>query len=137
VLQVTNQPVDVRIERWIASDYPGLEQEQIEGLEKDARVALQGLTTEVERTTPPTAFRASNAMNYAYLNHIGEITGRDYRRRFRDREEIVELGQRLYEISTEEWSDIEVADRWAEVIGIKEWFSWRAFEDMPESYYQV
>jgi hypothetical protein len=58
------------------------------------------------------------------------------RSRFRDPEEIVELGQRLYEISTEDWSDIEVADRWAETLGIEEWFSWRAFEDMSESYYQ-
>jgi hypothetical protein len=136
VLQVTNQPVDVKIEQWLYSNYPGLRREQVQGLEKDARVALKALAIEVERMAPPTVFRISNAMNYAYLNHINKITGRNYRNRFRGRQEIIGLGKQLYEISEGEWSDVEVANQWAEHLGIRQWFSWIGFEDMPESYYR-
>jgi hypothetical protein len=137
VQQLTNQPVDVRIERWLHANYPGLRSEQVRALRKDAQVELEGLSRDVERLTPPTIFRFSNAMNYAYLSHAGRIIRGNYLGRYRKRPEILKLGQALYEASRDEgMTDWEVINRWVEHLGVSEWFRWVGFEDMPESYFR-
>jgi hypothetical protein len=87
--------------------------------------------------TAPTVFKRSNAMNYAYLKHLGAILSRSFERDFREYSDIVRLGETLAQILTNEnLSDIDLIDEWARVLGMKDWFVWKDFEDMPASYYK-
>lgn len=140
VMQVTNLPVDVRIERWIQKSFPSLKQEQISALEKDAEKTLAGLSKEVEMVTPTKIFAISNSMAYAYLRGIGPIVGKRYDKAFYGRNSILNLGKKLYKFLEEEdrgySGDIETINLWAKTLGIDGWFDWISFESMPESYYE-
>jgi len=140
IMQVTNLPVDVRIEKWIQKSFPSLEKEQISALEKDAEKTLAGLTKKVEMVTPAKIFTISNSMVYAYLRGISTITGKRYDKAFYGRNFILNLGKRLYKLLKEEdhgySSDIETINLWAKTLGIDDWFHWISFESMPESYFK-
>ncbi len=136
-LLVSNQPIDVRIERWLYETFPSLREEQEKSLVEDAEQIIKGLSPEVERLTPPTIFRAANAMNYAYLQCIGKLIGRSYSSKFIGQSEIISLGKELNAILTDDQpSDTAQVNRCAAKLGIQDWFIWRDFEDMPESYYE-
>jgi hypothetical protein len=130
VLQVVNQPADVRIGRWLYATYPGLRSEQVRALKQDAQVALQGLSPDVERLTSPTVFRLSNAINYAYLSHVGRIIRGNYRAEF--------LDWSLYDASQDEGlTDLEVVSGWVERSRLGRLFLWVEFEDTPESFLTI
>lgn len=85
-------------------------------------------------------FHLSNAMPYAYLKVMGEITDENYVRKFRDHEEIVEAGKSLYTMLNGEdqgfTHDLETIKAWGDFLKISDWFRWIGFEDMPDSYYE-
>jgi len=139
VLQLTNLPVDIRIERWLNREYPGLSDEQQKGLSIDAGKTLAGLSDEVRRITPPKIFQLSNSMTFAYLRGIGEITGERYDREFYGYRSILSAGKTLYKIADSERDDFEgdvtIINSWAKILGLDTAFSWIDFEDMPESYF--
>jgi hypothetical protein len=136
ITQVTSQPVDVRIEEWIADNYPGLRQEQRRSLRTETRTVTANMSPDVRRTAAASVFRRANALNYAYLDHIGDILERSFESTFEGNPEIVALGRSLSEILDDETaSDRELVDRCAEAIEVRNWFVWLDFEDMPISYY--
>lgn len=139
VMQLTNLPVDIRIERWLNREYPKLREEQHKGLSIDAEKTLAGLSDEIRRVTPSKIFQISNAMTYAYLRGIGEITREHYGRPFYGYRAILATGRTLYETVDGERDDLEgdvgIINKWAETLGLDSSFSWIDFEDMPESYF--
>ena len=136
ITQVTSQPPDVRIEDGIADNYPGLKEEQRRSLRTETRTITASVSPDVKSTTPTTIFRRSNALNYAYLDHIGDIMGRSFESKFRGKSEIMTLGRSLSRILDDDTaSDKEIVDRCAEAIQVSDWFVWIDFEDMPASYY--
>jgi hypothetical protein len=139
VLQLTNLPVDIYIERWIRNSYPDLHEEQVRSLKVGAAENLQGLSKEVQRVTPRLLFEASNAMNFPYMMEVGKITGESYRSPYRLHANILSKGRKLQRVLSEEdqgyRGDLEHIRQWAEILGIADWFIWQDFEDMPESYY--
>jgi hypothetical protein len=98
VTQVTSQPIDVRIEEWISENYPGLGEEQRRSLRTETRTITASISPDVKRTAPPTVFRRSHALNYAYLDHIGDIMGRCFYSKFRGNPDIIALGKGVSEI---------------------------------------
>ena len=136
ITQVTSQPVDVRIEEWIADNYPGLRQEQRRSLRTETRTVTANMSPDVRRTTAASIFRRANALNYAYLDHIGDILERSFESKFARSLEIVTLGRSLSQVLDDDTaSDHELVDRCAEAIQVHDWFIWLDFEDMPDSYY--
>ena len=136
ITQVTSQPIDVRIEEWLADNYPGLSEEQKRSLRTETRTITANISPDVRSTTPDTIFKRSNALNYAYLDHIGDILERSFESKFREHPEIVALGQTLSDmIEASDISDQELVNRMAAAIDVRHWFVWLNFEDMPESYY--
>jgi hypothetical protein len=139
ITQITSLPACIRIERWIHQEYPVLRIEQSQFLHEDVKRTLQGLSKKVERITPKTVFRVSNSITYAYLRGLEPVIGKNLRKHFIGRPSIVNTGTRLYDVLGEDdegyAGDIRVSKEWARILDVFEWFSWRGFEDMPESYF--
>lgn len=140
ITQVTSLPACVRIERWLHEKYPALRDEQRSYLDEDVRRTLQGVSKKVERITPKTIFRISNAITYAYLRGLEPVTGKDLRKHFSGRSAIVTTGIQLYDLLGEEDTgyagDLSVTNEWARILKISDWFAWIGFEDVPASYVQ-
>jgi hypothetical protein len=136
ITQVTSQPVDARIEEWIADHYPGLRQEQRRSLRTETRTVTANMSPDVRRTAAASVFHRANALNYAYLDHIGDILERSFESKFARSPEIATLGRSLSAILDDDTSsDRELVDRCAEAIEVRDWFIWLDLEDMPASYY--
>jgi hypothetical protein len=139
-LQVTNLSVDVYIEKWLHHGFPALQAEQARSLEKEAETSLQALSKQVEQHTPLTVFRASNAMNYAYLREIGPLAGHDYLDGYVRYPPILRMGKALHGMLESEdrgvATDQQIINKWAEYLHINTWFTWLPFEAMPESYFR-
>ena len=136
ITQVTSQPVDARIEQWISETYPGLREGQKRSLRTEIRTIIASISPEVKRTAPASVFKRSHAMNYAYLDHIGDIMERSFESTFRGHPDIVTLGQILSDLlDNDDLSDQELVNRCAEVVHTSNWFIWLSFEDMLPSYY--
>ena len=141
IMQLTNLPIDARIEKWLYKNYPRLRKIQIASLNADAAQSLIGLSQEVERYTAKEIYIHSNAMVYAYLRAIGDITGENYSKKFRAHQDIVETGRKLFNIlDTDDGGfnhDIDTIKAWGKILGVDNWISWLGFEDMPDSYFET
>lgn len=139
VTQTTSLCIDVYIEKWLRHDFPGLEAEQTRSLEVEADTALQALSKQIERVVPQSVFRASNAMNYAYLREMGPLVGRDYLDAYRRQPVVLRMGKALHDALESEdqgaATDLRVINKWVKYLGIDTWFTWLPFEQMPESYF--
>lgn len=139
IMQLTNLPVDSKIEMWLYKNYPALRNYQIKSLETDANLCLVGLSKEVEKNTIGKIFFMSNAMVYAYLKMISLITGVDYSHNFINHINIVNAGNNLYKYLEGEdkglIQDIEIIKAWGNYLNINDWYTWIGFEDVPDSYY--
>lgn len=138
--QLSNLPVQVRIERWVASNLPDLRSEQRVYLERDVAETVAGLGADVERLTPPIVFTTSNAMTYAYVRGVGELVGTNWTQRYNNFQSIVRKGKDLYALIGDDddgshTSDVKLVDVWGSLLGITSWYVWQDFETMPESYY--
>jgi len=136
ITQVTSQPIDVRIERWMHEQYTSLHREQRRSLRTESRTITASLSAEVKRVTPAAIFRRSHALNYAYLHHIGDIVGRSFEDKFRGNQEVITMGEVVSQIlDDEQITDRELVNQVAEAVLERDWFVWIDFEDMPQSYY--
>ena len=137
VLQLANLPSDIQIERWIHANLTSLRSEQKSHVQEDTAETREGLSPEIERLAPPMVFEASTAMAYAYLRAVGELTGINYTKPFYDHPRVLKRGKDLFAMIQEDRglkSDREVITRWAEYLGIADWFEWKSFEEMPREY---
>ena len=86
---------------------------------------------------PPSVLLKSNAMNYSFYKILDRFIGTSFFSAF-DGSECADLGETLFEcIGIEDGGligDIALVDRWAEILGVSEWFTWGGFEDVPEGY---
>lgn len=136
VRQVTNQPPDLMIEKWLHQDYPALRPYQIQSIQKQRDEALAGLSDRIEKVTPQTIFDASHAMNYAFFRMLGELFGTNYVGRYRQTPYHAK-GEQLVKLTkdcTDYEGDIENINRWAKFLNVDTWFEWTGFENVPENY---
>jgi len=137
IRQLTNLPVDYRIEKWLYSDYPSLRAMQKKFLDKSLKLAVNSLSKKIKQITPPLVFVKSNLMNYAYAKAIDSIFGMNYSSFYVDLPNL-NLGEKLYEYLLGEdkgfLQDITIINSWANLLELKEWFQWINFEDIPRDY---
>ena len=76
ISQLTDTPSDIRIERWIHDELPGICKEQEASLEDQLLTAALGLRPVVVAFTPRSVWQASTAMNYALAKSCAETLGR-------------------------------------------------------------
>jgi hypothetical protein len=78
IRQVTNQPPDIMIERWLYDDYPTLRPYQKKSIEQQLSQGIEGLNAAVSSITPRTILEASNIMNYAFFRMLGLHFGTNF-----------------------------------------------------------
>jgi len=131
VQQLTSLAVDFRIERWIYDNFPEIRKEQAKALQEDAHMSVQGASNKIMKMTPSIIFNTSNAINYAYLYLLFPITKEKYNKTYYAFPKIVAKGKRLLKLVPEkdkgQKGDIELINKWAEALGIEDWFVWRKF----------
>ena len=138
IRQVTNQPPDIMIERWLYDDYPALRPYQKKSIEKQLNEGLEGLKASVSKITPKTILEASNIMNYAFFRLLGLHFGTNLIRPYNNTlylnrgKELAAIIEKEY-INTYE-GDIQMANKWAQLLGLADWYKWRDFEDVPQGY---
>lgn len=69
---------------------------------------------------------------------VGIMLGQNLIRNYTDTA-IVELGKRLAAVLEEPDTgfegDVQESNQWAVMLGIRDWFDWQAFEDVPPTYW--
>lgn len=137
IRQVTNQPIDLMIEKWIYEDYTDLRQIQLDSLIDQNKQALAGLA-ESTKVFPKMIVDASNTLNAAYADQLSRTVKYKLNREWKK--------SQFYEKSKELSSLLDVSKPWrpeddntkvlacGEYLNIKSWFFTAPFEDIPEDY---
>jgi len=135
ITQITNLPVDIKIEEWIYNEYPGLREYQRMSLKKQVEEALSGLSPNIKSITPSKIYIASHTMNYAFFNALSRKLNYPFEY---EKNEFKIKGDKLIDISEKYENnfegDITKINEWAEVLNISNWFGWMDFEKIPENY---
>jgi hypothetical protein len=137
IRQATNLPIDIRIERWIYREHPGLHEPQRSSLLAQLAENAKVLSSEIERHTPPTIYPASTAMNCAFAMAIAQLYGEpELEKPYRDAA-AWEVGAELFQLIGEEpddaAGDCSLVDRWAEMLGVRRWYRWATLDSLPPS----
>ncbi len=137
IMQLTNQPVDLKIEEWIYNEYPGLREFQKISFQSQLQEALGGLIEDVRKITPSKIYEASHSMNYAYFNALAKKTKFDLESAY-DNFEFEDKGRLLIEIMGKYENnfdgDVKRINDWASILGLSSWYEWKRFEDVPSNY---
>ena len=138
VRQVTNYPSDIMIEKWIYDEYPDLRSFQSQSLKKQYDEAVQGLSDRVEQVTPRKFLKCSNGMNYAFFKILSDhLNDGDLFKRYA-RSYYLDIGKDLIILQQDQENtykgDVDIVNKWAEALGIANWFAWKDFEDIPDDY---
>lgn len=138
VLQLTNYPPDIMIEKWIYDGYPELRAYQLQSLKRQNEQALKGISKDIQKTVPAKIYNSSNIMNCAFFNILGDHIKADLAKPysntpfFKKGKQLVKLTEKDY-VNTYE-GDISMIDKWAEYLGLTNWYEWVGFEDIPQDY---
>lgn len=137
VRQIANVPIDLRIETWLYREHPALREVQRRSLLGQLREGVQALAPQIERVTPPTVFRASNAMNCAFARGLMRMyDDPTLAAPYRDTA-FWEPGGALLALVDATRDDAEgdmaVVDRWAEILGVRGWYRWALLDSIPPS----
>lgn len=135
IRQVSNYPVDIRIEQWLYKFYPELRPMQIKAIEMQAESAAGSLKDEVQDLTPPLIYEASHVMNYAYLKILANLFEVDIDAPYQS-SPFAEEGEKLAALSTQgekndHEGDVAMIQLWAEFLGLSDWFAWIDLENVP------
>lgn len=137
IRQLTNLPVDYRIEYWIYNNFPDLRKIQKESVENDLKTSIQSLSKEVKMIVPPLIFEKSYLMNYAYTILIDKLLGTNYLPYYKNLDNL-DAGDKLASLlKTEDRGynqDIDTINRWAGILNLSNWFTWINFEQIPDDY---
>ena len=137
---VTNIPVDMRIETWIFNEYPELRKTQKKSIDLQMRDNIQVLSKRIESLTPDKIYYCNNVMNFAFAKFMESLIGKKYTTQYRH-SKYADLGNKLADlvITTEDMGykqDIEIIDKWTEMLDLQGWFYWTDFENLPADYLQ-
>jgi len=138
IKELTNFPVDMRIEKWIYDNYPELRKAQKITIDKQIRENVQALSENIKKITPVFVYDASNVMNYAFASYMESLICKKYTTPYK-RTKYPEVGTKLVKLvsNTKDEGykqDIEIINKWANILGLTNWFYWTDFEDVPSDY---
>ena len=140
IMQLTNQPVDLKIEDWIYNKYPGLREFQKISFQSQLKEAIGGLNKEVRAITPSKIYEASHSMNYAYFNTLARKTRFNLDDSY-DNFEFEDKGRMLLEVLDKYEDnfdgDVRRIDDWAKILNLPSWYEWKNFEDVPSNYEDI
>ncbi len=134
VFQLTRMPPDIRIERWIHREYPGLREIQRRALMEQQAKAVTVLSRGIRRMTPRKVYDASQAMNYAFFRLMEPLTGVNLTAPY-ERSLYVLQGEELADHADrnardDHEGDVELTRQWAESLGLAGWIEWRRLDEV-------
>jgi hypothetical protein len=139
IAQLSDTPSDIRIEQWINCEYPGLRRIQQASLVGQAHELHLVAGRAVEQVTPRSIWNASNAMNYALVKAIAQLHYRNDLLTPYARSGARLMGESLFGmvdanidegLAADRW----LSQRWAEDLGLQDWFEWRRLDQLPPGY---
>lgn len=138
VTWLTNMPIDVRIEKWIYEfGNDELRNAQERWLDKQITNDVKiGFGANFKRAEPKIIYDATIILNYSYALCIDSILGKDYSDKY---EKVFDkYGEKAIElvgiIFNDEMNDKDVTDRCTEILGLRDWYIWTDFENVPSDY---
>jgi hypothetical protein len=138
VTQLADTPSDIHIERWIR-ERMALRGIQETSLLSQVNANAASMRPVVTAFTPNQVWAASNAMNYVSAKaHARMLDRPDLIRPYR-RTAIEKLGEELFETFEETAdgglvTDRGVSDRWAERLGLSDWFEWTTLDAVSPDF---
>lgn len=135
VRQLTNYPIDIRIEQWLYRFYPELRPLQMRALVAQSRRAAEALSLEVQSLTPDFIFEAANTMHAAYFSILGKTLELELDQAFRNTPYAREARKLVALIEDEQTNsyeaDVGMIHLWAEFFDLTDWFAWIDLEAIP------
>jgi hypothetical protein len=136
IVRVASTPADVHIETHIYESMPELRERQAESLTERVQTAILALRPIVAGFTPEPVWHASNAMNYALAKAAGRLLHKPEILRLYRHTTAEKLGSELLNVldrssDTGLVGDVEMSDVWAEMLGVRDWYEWRALDSLP------
>jgi hypothetical protein len=138
ITQIADTPSDIHIERWIRERTTALRDIQEASLLNQIKANAASMRPVVAAFTPRPVWTASNAMNYVSAKAYARLLDRpDLVRPYRSTA-IEKLGEELFEMFNKApggslATDRQVSDRWAERLGLSDWFEWTTLDEVsPE-----
>jgi len=134
VRQVVNYPADIRIEEWLFRKYPGMNNLQREALRQQLKEDQAVLAPEIGLFTPRCVYEASVIMNCAFARRVREMLG-DSSSRLPYPKRLARAANELLAILDGEEEDnhrgdIRIVNRWAQRLGIGNWYAWVRLEEL-------
>ena len=134
VAQVTNVPIDLRIEQWMHDGYPDLLDAQRVSLLGQLEVNRGVLRPDVARITPPTIYRASCALNCAFARGVADMYGEpELAAPYRETPHWGVAGSMLAalgEMPNDAGGDVAAVDRWAGLLDVRGWYHWARLDSL-------
>lgn len=126
--QLRSIPIAMRIDAWLATDYPGLADEQADSLATQQEEALSCLSPQVRAAVPDEIVSASILLNTAYALFCDRLLGTTEYAVAYAASGFKDFGEALLkifdELPSEPSSDRDLVDRWAQEIGLVGKYSW-------------
>jgi hypothetical protein len=138
IKQLTNFPVDMRIEQWIFENYPELRKAQKITIDKQIRENVHALSENIKKISPSFIYDASNTMNYAFASFMESLLDKKYTTPYK-RTKYPEVGTKLVKFLKDTQDegykhDIDIINNWSNILGLSNWFYWTDFENVPQGY---
>lgn len=134
--QLLSIPVDFWINKRLYNEYPDFKGELLKGLEEIFERAHQDLEETLERIAPRTVYRATNGMSAAFALFASELTGIESFYLPYSISKFDGLASELKESNSDDRGhpgDKDATNRWADILGLKDWYEWRRARDIENS----
>ena len=127
LIRLVSTPGEFWINHFLKEAFPAFEGEMRKGLDAIFERAHQNLGEDLEKISPPTIYRATNAMNAALANFLGELLSNENYGAPYAGPSFGNLGKTLRLMNNEDRGhagDMEAADKWAALLGLRGWYKW-------------
>ena len=137
ILQLRSMGPGMLVDRWIREHGPDLRDAQAQAMEAEITSNLAVLKPSTRGNYPAAIYDASVAMNAAYAIHGGDLLGKPYLAVPYRSQGYGEIGSRLIALAlgsggaSEEPTDRQIIDAWAQEIGVDGWYEWSELSEGP------
>lgn len=128
LMNLRSLPIGMRIDRWIATEYPELKDLQHSGIAVQQQQNTDVLAYKLGKLTIPTALMGSIA---AYALFADRLLGTESYAILYEAAGVIDEGRALLhlwdETPPDATHDCELVDRWAAALGMSHWYHWIAY----------
>jgi len=128
ITHLRSVPIGLRVVAWLGRNYPQLRELERPFAEQELKMGTESLDSRVREMMPPEIFKPTSCINAAHAIYWAErLEKYDLVNPYRSLG-FESQGRKLLEITTsvsdDPLHDKELIDRWAEHLGLQEWYTW-------------